>query len=68
MSDAPRKLIREAAAAALIDSTPATLRKWRHLGKGPEFVRFGRSIRYDVAELDRYIEAHRARSTSDVTR
>lgn len=66
MPDATKKLIREAAAAAYIDSSPATLRKWRHQGRGPGFVRFGRSIRYDVAELDRFIEAHRARSTSDV--
>lgn len=67
MPDAPKKLIREPAAAAYLDSTPATLRKWRHLGKGPGFVRLGRSVRYDVAELERFIEAHRARSTSDVT-
>ena len=34
----------------------ATLRAWRHRGKGPRFLRLGRSVRYlptDVAEFVR---------------
>ena len=32
----------------------ATVRKWRHEGTGPVGVRFGRHVRYSVAELERW--------------
>lgn len=35
----------------------ATLRAWRHRGKGPRFVRFGRAVRYLRADLDAFIRA-----------
>lgn len=31
-----------------------TVRKWRHEGTGPTGVRFGRHVRYSLAELDRW--------------
>ncbi|WP_374178980.1 helix-turn-helix transcriptional regulator [Leifsonia sp. WHRI 6310E] len=40
-----------------------TLANWRVLGKGPSFVRIGRSVRYSRDEVDRFMrgddgEAH----------
>jgi hypothetical protein len=32
-----------------------TLRNWRLLGKGPEFRKFGRSVKYDVRLLEAWI-------------
>lgn len=31
-----------------------TIRKWRHEGTGPRAVKFGRHVRYSVAELERW--------------
>ena len=33
----------------------ATLRAWRHRGRGPRFLRFGRAVRYLPADLDEFI-------------
>lgn len=47
----------------------ATLRAWRHRGRGPRFLRFGRAVRYLPADLDEFIRASavdtRSVSTSD---
>lgn len=36
---------------------PKTLANWRALGIGPAFRRVGRVVRYDAAEVDRYLES-----------
>ncbi len=33
----------------------ATLRAWRHRGRGPRFVRFGRAIRYLSGDIEQFI-------------
>jgi hypothetical protein len=33
-----------------------TLQNWRVLGRGPTYKKFGRSVRYDVRLLEKYIE------------
>ena len=35
-----------------------TLRYWRSIGDGPPFVKFGRAVRYNVAQLLDYIRRH----------
>ncbi len=35
----------------------ATLYRWRHLGKGPYAYRLGRHLRYDPAEVRRWLAA-----------
>src|SRR5262245_54425916 len=35
----------------------ATLRAWRHRGKGPRFVRFGRAVRYLPADIEAFIRS-----------
>lgn len=43
--------------AELLGLSVATLRAWRHRGKGPRFLRFGRAVRYLPADLDEFIHA-----------
>jgi len=53
------------AAAALLGVSPATLTTWRSVGRyALPFVRVGRSIRYRVADLERFIEERTATQTS----
>ncbi len=42
-----------------------TLARWRVYGGGPEFVKLGSLVRYDVADLSTWIAGHRRRSTAD---
>ena len=41
------------------------LEKLRISGGGPEFIKLGRSVRYERAALDSWIAASRRRSTSE---
>ena len=45
-------------AAAHMGFAPKTLLNWRALtpNRGPSFRKVGRAVRYDEAELDRFIE------------
>lgn len=49
----------EIAAAKLLGLSVATLRAWRHRQRGPRFVKFGRSVRYLVPDLEAFIEGSR---------
>jgi hypothetical protein len=51
----------EGQAAALLRHSLSTLRRWRRLGTGPTFFRFGRIIRYRLEDLQKFIETHRSR-------
>ena len=55
MSDTTRALT-EREVAERLGLSVGTLRAWRHRGKGPRFLRLGRSVRYlpsDVADFVR---------------
>ena len=43
----------------------ATLRAWRHRGKGPRFLRLGRSVRYLPSDLDDFVRASAVDTQSD---
>ena len=43
----------------------STLNKLRHFGGGPAFLKLGRRVLYDVADLDTWLAAHRRHSTAD---
>jgi excisionase family DNA binding protein len=47
----------ETEAAEHLGLSIATLRAWRHRGKGSRFVRFGRAVRYLRADLEAFIRA-----------
>ena len=53
----------------LLGLSVATLRAWRHRGKGPRFLRLGRSVRYLPSDVDDFVRASavdtRSESSSD---
>ena len=59
------RLVTERDAAELLGVSVRTLQKWRLQGNGPGFVKLGHAVRYDVKDLEAYIELARRRSTSD---
>ena len=59
-----RKLVNEYVAADVLDRNVQTLRNERHKGIGAPYVKFNRSVRYDLADLYAYIDRHRVRPGS----
>jgi predicted site-specific integrase-resolvase len=55
----------EREAAARLGLKIATLRAWRHQGKGPAFLRLGRAIRYLSNDLDAFVQTNRHRTAPD---
>src|SRR5687767_5929214 len=49
-----RAAVTEIEAATRLALSVATLRAWRHRGRGPRFVRFGRAVRYLAQDLDAF--------------
>ena len=47
----------ESQVAEQLGLSVATLRAWRHRGRGPRFVRFGRAVRYLPADLAEFVRA-----------
>ena len=60
-----RRLLKEDEAAQILSLEVATLRRWRWSGRGPHFIKLGGAVRYDLADLDAFIESSRRESTSD---
>ncbi len=56
MSETTRALT-EREVADLLGLSVATLRAWRHRGKGPRFLRLGRSVRYLPSDLADFVRA-----------
>jgi len=52
-------------AAQYCGSSASTFEKLRITGKGPRYIKIGRRVVYDVADLDRWLSAHRWQSTSE---
>ena len=63
MSDMTRALT-EREVAELLGLSVATLRAWRHRGKGPRFLRLGRSVRYLPADVADFVRASAVDTTS----
>ena len=41
--------------AELLHMSPNTLSSWRWKGRGPEFIKVGRNVRYDRADVDAWL-------------
>lgn len=54
---------RQAAEALQVKET--TLEQWRWSGKGPEFIKLGRSVRYRPTSLKAFVEARAYTSTTE---
>jgi len=63
----PPKLLSESEAAEILKVPPNSLRRWRWSGGGPPFIKLpgGRSVRYDAADLNDWLDSGRRTSTSD---
>ena len=55
----PNEPLPEVTAAVRLGLKVATLRAWRHQGRGPAYVRLGRAIRYLPDDLDDFLRANR---------
>jgi hypothetical protein len=53
------------AAARYLDVSESYLNKLRCNGGGPEFLKIGTLVKYQIASLDRWLSGHRRKSTSD---
>ena len=58
-----RAIDTENEAACYLKMSPRTLQAWRQRGEGPRYFKVGRSVRYDRAELDRWL-AERTRANT----
>jgi len=54
----PPQLLRPNEAARALGLHPQTLANFRHVGKGPEYVRIGGAVRYDSDALREYVAAN----------
>jgi predicted DNA-binding transcriptional regulator AlpA len=55
----------ETEAATRLGLKVATLRAWRHQGRGPAYVRLGRAIRYLAIDIEEFLNSNRHRPRSD---
>ena len=52
-------------AAKFLNVQPTTLENWRWSGRGPRFVKLGRSCRYRLADLEAFLEERVFSSTTE---
>ena len=62
MTEVPVKFLSTNEVAGLLSVPESTVRYWRHLGTGPQAVKFGKSIRYRADEVERWIKEQEAHS------
>ena len=58
------RALTEREVADMLGLSVATLRAWRHRGKGPRFLRLGRSVRYLPSDLADFVRASAVDTTS----
>ena len=51
--------INEKQAAKFLGVAVQTLRNWRHHRTGPAYIKMGRSVRYQIDDLQSYIDKRR---------
>jgi predicted DNA-binding transcriptional regulator AlpA len=59
--EAKRKLLKDIEAAEELNLSRYTLRIWRSQGRGPEYVKLGRVVRYKPEALREYLETRSVR-------
>jgi len=59
-------VINENLAAEILGLSTRTLQAWRISGRGPNFLKMGRTVRYRRRDLVQFQEDHVASSTSEV--
>lgn len=51
----------------ILNKSKGTLARWRLEGCGPKFIKIGRDVMYDLAEINSWIEKNTFSSTSQFT-
>ena len=51
------QILNEIEASEKLCVATQTLRNWRHLGKGPSYIKMGYAVRYSLSDLVQYIES-----------
>jgi excisionase family DNA binding protein len=51
-----KSLLTEKEAAEYLGLAKGTMTAWRHMGKGPAYLRLGSAIRYSLSDLQDYIK------------
>lgn len=46
-------------AAKYINLSPQTLHNFRHLRRGPDYIKAGKKVLYDIQDLDGYLESRK---------
>lgn len=60
----PNQLMTEKDVAGLICITPRALQNWRLRGGGPEYVKIGRSVRYQRRDVMKFIEERKRKHSA----
>lgn len=58
-------IVDTAGAAKILKVGQATLERWRCDGGGPRFMKFGRTVRYRICDLEDWAEQRLVSSTSE---
>lgn len=53
------QFLKSKSVAAMLDIPEGTLRHWRNVGLGPVWHKLEGSIRYDVRDVEAYVESNR---------
>jgi len=53
------RLLKTKEAAAYLGLSVRTLENWRYQGRGPKVTTLDRTVRYDLRDLDAWIEDHK---------
>jgi hypothetical protein len=61
----PLELFTVNESAAILRCSKHSLNRWRLTGRGPQFIYFGRRVRYRRADLIAFIDVSTRNSTSD---
>jgi predicted DNA-binding transcriptional regulator AlpA len=59
-----RRMLRTDDVARLADLSSSTLAKLRLTGGGPHYIKLGRTVVYDPADVEAWLSIHRRSSTS----
>ena len=62
---APPPILTTPQAALFLNLKPATLEQWRWNGRGPRFIKIGRSCRYRISDLEAFLESRVFSSTTE---
>jgi hypothetical protein len=55
----PIQLYDEKQVSVMLDTPVKTLQRWRCVGDGPPFLKFGRRVKYDSVDIQTYVNQGR---------